>query len=123
MAIDVLIRAVDSSVTIPVHARWRVGDIVSVHQSPWVWGALETLPIFWRVTIEGIDFTDPRVQQFLEFGADEPDGEITRPRFRRARFLNTPALPAPLRNALASGTVTVRANQIAQFDGALTVRT
>lgn len=130
MAIEVLVRAVTNDASIPRRSRWTQGDIVCVKQSPAVWGNLETLAGgFWRITIEGIDLTDPRVQAFLEIGDPIPfdagGGNIVQvPAFRRKRFINTTNLPNALRNALAStGTATIRANQLGNLDSATVLRT
>lgn len=116
MAVNLLLRGIDNPVRADVHSghAWRTGELVCIKPSPWVWGTDETPPNFWVVELEGVNEGDPRLDLLLELGREDPISLVGERISRRRRYLDANNLSAALRNALqTSGTIQVRANQVA----------
>jgi hypothetical protein len=124
MAIEVLVKAADNvNPSASPGSLWRSGDIVVIKQSPAVWGSLEGPPAFWRITIDGINLTDPAVETWLaaRTQVDIEGGTIFLA--RRNLFLNVAALPPPVRNdILDNGLATIPVNRLQGFRDAVVVR-
>lgn len=124
MAIELLVRAVNNvNPQADQGGLWKRGEVVVVKPVPHDgWGSLETLAGgFWRITIEGVDFTDPRVELWIEGHTDLLDDSVILA--RRKRWIDLTALPNRIRNALSStGIVSVRANETTALDLAVKTR-
>lgn len=123
MAIELLVRAVNNvNPSADPATLWKQGEVVLVRQLPHGgWGTKENLAGgFWRITIDGINENDPRVELLLGSHDALTDGRLLA---RRKRWLDISALPNRIRNALNStGEVVVRANEVAGLDLATKTR-
>lgn len=126
MAIELLVKAADNVVpdSPAPHMLWKQGMIVVIKQSPYEWGSAEAPPLFWRITIEGIDLTDPLVEEWLAQNWDETDPDNPVPLSQRKLYLDINQLPVPIRNDIVDdGYATVTSNRLQGFRDALVIVT
>jgi hypothetical protein len=76
--------------------RYRQGDIVIVFPDGHVWGSLEALPDFWRLTVVSLLDTDRTLAIESTFNPIIPS-QMTR---RRKRFMDITKLSNPVQNNL-----------------------
>ena len=70
MAVEVLVIAANRPVEDSID-RWRKGEPVTVKESPAIWGDMEGLPKFIRITVPDVDYADAQNwEAWLEKHAD-----------------------------------------------------
>lgn len=122
MAIEIAVKAADNvnPNTTKQNMLWKQGMIVAVRQAPHTWGDKVVPPTFWIITIEGIDLSDPAVQEWIETNWDVTDPDNPEAVSQRKLYLDINALPPPVRNdILDDGYATVASNRLQGFRDAV----